>query len=74
MPRLTKDENRHNARQILFLCHCPIGEDFHRLSTSQVEALLAEADKLKYRKPSNANGSRARYFHDLMQRRAGSTN
>jgi hypothetical protein len=72
MPRLSKEDNTYNARSVLYLCHCPIGGDFHRLSTSHVEALLVEADKLKYRKPANANGSRARYFHDMLQRRAGS--
>lgn len=44
--------------------------DFHTLSTDQVEMLLKAADQDKYRKPANANGSRARYFHDMLQRRA----
>jgi hypothetical protein len=58
------------AAEILHRCHVPIGADFHTLSSSQVEALLVEADKHKYRKPRNANGSRGRYFHEMLQRRA----
>ena len=56
------------AREALRLCKISVGADFHTLSSSQVEALLAEADRVKYRKPRNANGSRGRYFHDLLQR------
>lgn len=41
----------------------PLGLDFHALDTTQVESILAAADEVKYRKPRNANGSRARYFH-----------
>lgn len=37
--------------------------DFHTLSSSVVDELLKEADKIGYRKPKNANGSRGRYFH-----------
>jgi hypothetical protein len=43
---------------------------FDALSASEVEALLAEADRRGYRAPKNANGSRARYFHALLQHRA----
>lgn len=42
--------------------------DFHTLSSSEVESLLAEADAVKYRKPRNANGSRGRYFHAYLCR------
>jgi hypothetical protein len=58
------------AAEILHRCKVPLGADFHTLSSSQVEALLVEADRLKYRKPKNANGSRGRYFHAALQRRA----
>lgn len=44
------------------------GTDFHALRSSQVTDLLLAADLLKYRKPKNANGSRARYFHAYLQR------
>lgn len=43
-------------------------EDFHQLSRATVEALLEEADKVGYRKPTNANGSRVRYFHARLMR------
>lgn len=61
------------AAEILARCDVPLGADFHTLSSSQVDALLEEADRVKYRKPRNANGSRGRYFHDLLQRRARRT-
>lgn len=59
-----------DAVATLHMCNIRVGADFHTLSTSQVDKLLAEADRVKYQKPANANGSRARYFHDLLQRRA----
>lgn len=59
-----------HAAETLKSCSVAIGADFHTLSSSQVDALLAEADRVRYQKPRNANGSRARYFHDMMQRRA----
>lgn len=62
--------DRTTAHDVLQRAGVPLGADFHRLHSSQVDALLAEADRLKYRKPRNANGSRGRYFHDLLQRRA----
>lgn len=37
-------------------------EDFHVLSSSKVELLVAAAKVCKYRKPANANGSLARCF------------
>jgi hypothetical protein len=59
------------AREILRRCHVPIdAADFHMLNTSQVQALLVEADMQRYRKPRNANGSRGRYFYAMLQRRA----
>lgn len=66
MPRLTRtDAHDHLAR-----AHVPVGSDFHKLSTTQVDDLLREADRVKYRKPKNANGSRARYFHAYLERAA----
>lgn len=61
---------RLNACAVLEMCGINRDSDFHTLSTSQVESLLREADRVKYRKPKNANGSRARYFFQLMQRHA----
>ena len=42
--------------------------DFHALTSDQVDGLLVEAAAHKYRKPRNANGSRARYFHAHLRR------
>ena len=42
--------------------------NFFTLGHEAIDALLAEADRVKYRKPRNANGSRARYFHARLQR------
>jgi hypothetical protein len=61
---------RLNARETLRACGIDVGADFHALSAQQVDALLAAADRVKYQRPPNANGSRARYFHDRLQRRA----
>lgn len=62
--------HRLTARATLANLNIAVGQDFHTLKASQVDALLAEADRLKYQKPAHANGSRARYFHDRLQRRA----
>lgn len=61
---------RDNARQVLKAARVPLGADFFTLSAEQVSRLLESADYMRYRKPAHANGSRGRYFHDLMQRRA----
>lgn len=61
-----------DAEAILHDCEIVGGSDFHALTSSQVERLLAEADKRKYRKPKNANGSRGRYFYALVDRVAHS--
>jgi len=44
--------------------------DFYTLSSAEVEKLLEQADREKYRKPKNANGSRARYFYAKLEREA----
>lgn len=66
MARLTRAE----ALDILTACGIEQGSDYHTLSGTQVDALLSEADKRKYRKPRDASGSRARYFHAYVQRAA----
>jgi hypothetical protein len=65
-----RDAERLNARTVLTACKVPLGADFHTLSTSQVSCLLEEADRVRYQRPKGANGSRGRYFHDQLQRRA----
>jgi hypothetical protein len=62
--------SRTEAREILERYAVPLGADFHTLPPSQA-VLLAEKAKLAgYRKPRNANGSTARYYHAYLQRRA----
>lgn len=61
---------RMHARETLKWCGVPVGADFHTLRSSHVDKLEQAAADVRYRKPRNANGSTARYFHDLMQRRA----
>jgi hypothetical protein len=58
------------ARATLDMLNIAIGQDFHTLRSEQVDRLLAEADRVRYQKPAGANGSRARYFHDRLQRQA----
>lgn len=64
--------HRDNAQATLAGLNIGLGQDFYTLSSSQVSELLLEADRVRYRKPRNANGSRGRYFHALLQRRTQS--
>lgn len=57
------------ASDILSKIGATKGQDFHTLSSSQVIHLLTYADQYGYRKPKNANGSRGRYFYELLRRR-----
>lgn len=66
MARLSPED----ARGILARCLCAVASDFHALPADKVERLQAEADCYGYRKPKNANGSRLRYFHAHLVRRA----
>lgn len=66
MSRLTRPE----AHAILTACDIEPGADFHALNNAQIDALLLAANKRKYRKPTGANASRARYFHTYLQRAA----
>jgi hypothetical protein len=61
---------RTEAASILAACGITHRTDYHQLSSAQVDALLSEADRRKYRKPANANGSRARYWYAYLCRRA----
>lgn len=65
-----KHVNARTARATLEALNILPEQDFDTLRWSQVDGLLAEADRVKYRAPANANGSRARYFCALLQRRA----
>lgn len=61
---------REDAHNTLRACQVPIGADFHTLGSETVLALLERANAWRYRKPKAANGSRARYFHQHLQRLA----
>jgi len=61
---------RINARAVLASANVAIDQDFHSLRSAQVDIVLAEATRVRYREPANANGSRARYFYALLLRRA----
>lgn len=65
-----KEGARSSARATLRWCGIDIGSSFHTLRSEHVDKLLECARLAHYQKPKNANGSTARYFHDLMQRRA----
>lgn len=66
------DKGMEALAAALLLQDCGIdkGADFHKLRSEQVTALLREADRVRYRTPPHANGSRARCFHEHLQRRA----
>ena len=65
-----QEAERTYARATLAAAGVAVGQDFYTLSGGQVNRLLEEADRVKYRRPKDANGSRGRYFHALLQRRA----
>jgi len=48
----------------------PLGADFHKLDSATVDSILRVADLVKYRKPKQAPGSRARMFYAYLNRRA----
>lgn len=59
-----------NARAVLKAAGASLGQDFYTLRADQVDQVLQEADRVRYRKPANANGSRGRYFYARLQRLA----
>lgn len=67
MPRTPK-QSKQNAAANLRTAGIDLTGDFHALHSSDVDRILAEAVKCQYRKPTNANGSRARYFFYSLQR------
>lgn len=56
------------ALEIAQRFNIPLNVDFHALPANTVERIIDAANEHKYRKPKNANGSRARYFHALLVR------
>lgn len=64
MTRLTPAD----ARAICTIFCIPVDRDFHALNSQHVQNICDAADSRKYRKPANANGSRARCFHAYLCR------
>lgn len=62
--------DKSDARELARNYGIPLNRDFHSLNTDTVESIIAAADSVNYRKPRNANGSRARYFHARLVRLA----
>lgn len=60
--------SKSTARELLSAHGVPLGEDFHRLPSSVVDGIVAAAEAYGYRKPRNANGSKARYFYAFANR------
>ena len=67
-----KQAYNFDAMQILNTIDAAIGQDFHTLSSSQIDSLLEIAKSRRYQPPANRNGSKARYFYQMIQRRANS--
>ena len=70
MARLSAADARDVLGRVTTAAQEDATRDFHALSSGAVEALIAEADRHGYRKPRNANGSRARCFHAYLTRLA----
>ncbi len=64
----TKRMRGDHARAVLRRLGIDPATDFHALRADRVQALLAEADAMKYRAPAGASGSRGRYFYAKMVR------
>jgi len=65
-PKLTSCE----ARSLLKSRGVKMGVDFYGLNMDAKREILAVADLAKYKLPKNANGSRARYFYERLERAA----
>jgi hypothetical protein len=57
-----------NASPALNQAGIDINQDFFTLTFSQIEVLLELARIQGYRRPVNANGSKARYYFHALQR------
>jgi hypothetical protein len=62
--------DKKDALDILLRCKVEVGANFFALRSVNVCSLIREANRVNYRAPKHANGSRGRYFHDFVQRRA----
>ncbi len=62
--------SRFDALAKLNSLHIPLDVDFHALPNDAVCRLVDAAKAEHYRKPKNANGSTARYYHARLMRAA----
>jgi hypothetical protein len=60
--------NYNKAEPTLNSVGINLDDDFHGLSSTQIETLLPLAKIQKYKAPKNANGSTARYFFYALKR------
>lgn len=70
MKQRHKGPDRLYCISVLHMIGADRDQDFHTLTSAQVERLLNEADRVKYQRPTSANGSRARYFFERISRGA----
>jgi hypothetical protein len=56
------------AKRLVTHYSIPVDRDFCALPSRDVDSVIRAADDYRYRAPRTANGSRARYFHALLQR------
>lgn len=61
---------RLNARALLQGINAEIGQAFHTLSSTQIEALSTAADRARYQVPKAERNQRVRRFYDRVQRYA----
>jgi hypothetical protein len=60
--------NLANALQVFSSHGINIEDDFHTLTSSQVEVVLTQAKRDSYRCPTYAGGSKARMYFQALQR------
>jgi hypothetical protein len=64
-----KTLTRQQCKSIAFIAGIDFELDYHQLHSEYVELLVDLSKKSKYKKPTNANGSIARYFYAHLQSR-----
>jgi len=62
------EKGKQVARGILRNHGVILGRNYHQLSYNQVDKIVEAAKEYGYRKPKNANGSRARCFYEFANR------
>lgn len=66
--------NKPTAELLARAFKIDLSKNFFQLRLSEVEKVILAANTVKYRKPKNANGSRARYFYAALQRASHKSN